>query len=187
MNAEEQAELLSRVDIFESLQKGEIRELLSDLLQRNAEINLQAGEVFYTPPTTRWQALHPHEGEGAHLQDGRHERVHPRSGRRGDSLRGGCLHPSRPKRCLCGGYGALRLACDGSGRCGAPDTTQASGGHQDNKHPLGAPPLLRDAHARCDSQRGASEASEPHPLPRGERGSRDPGRSAHQPATATST
>jgi CRP/FNR family cyclic AMP-dependent transcriptional regulator len=49
MNAEEQAELLSRVDIFESLQKGEIRELLSDLLQRNAEINLQAGEVFYTP------------------------------------------------------------------------------------------------------------------------------------------
>src|SRR5918994_143043 len=50
MNAEEQAELLSRVDIFESLQKGEIRELLSDLLQRNAEINLQAGKVFYTPP-----------------------------------------------------------------------------------------------------------------------------------------
>src|ERR671910_1180063 len=49
MNAEEQAELLSRVDIFESLQKGEIRELLSDLLQRNAEINLQAGKVFYTP------------------------------------------------------------------------------------------------------------------------------------------
>src|ERR671913_474600 len=46
MNAEEQAELLSRVDIFESLQIGEI---LSDLLQRNAEINLQAGEVFYTP------------------------------------------------------------------------------------------------------------------------------------------
>jgi len=37
------------VDIFESLQKGEIRELLSDLLQRNTEINLRAGEVFYTP------------------------------------------------------------------------------------------------------------------------------------------
>jgi CRP-like cAMP-binding protein len=49
MNEEQQVELLSRVDIFESLQKEEIRELLSDLLQQNAEINLQAGEVFYTP------------------------------------------------------------------------------------------------------------------------------------------
>ena len=37
------------MDIFESLQKGEIRELLSDLLQRNTEINLSAGKVFYTP------------------------------------------------------------------------------------------------------------------------------------------
>jgi CRP-like cAMP-binding protein len=49
MNEEEHVELLSRVDIFESLPKEEIRELLSDLLQQNAEINLQAGEVFYTP------------------------------------------------------------------------------------------------------------------------------------------
>src|ERR671913_517012 len=49
MNAEEQVELLSRVDIFEGLSKEEIRETLEDLLKRNAEINLQAGEVFYTP------------------------------------------------------------------------------------------------------------------------------------------
>jgi CRP-like cAMP-binding protein len=49
MNEEQHVELLSRVDIFESLQKEEIRELLSDLLQQNAEINLQVGEVFYTP------------------------------------------------------------------------------------------------------------------------------------------
>src|SRR5215213_4763201 len=49
MNEEEQVELLSRVDIFESLSKEEIRELLRDLLERNAEINLGAGEVFYTP------------------------------------------------------------------------------------------------------------------------------------------
>ena len=49
MNVEEQVELLSRVDIFESLPKEEIREILDDLLQRNAEINLGAGEVFYTP------------------------------------------------------------------------------------------------------------------------------------------
>jgi CRP-like cAMP-binding protein len=49
MNEEEQVDLLTRVDIFEPLQKHEIKELLDDLLQRNAEINLQAGEVFYTP------------------------------------------------------------------------------------------------------------------------------------------
>jgi CRP-like cAMP-binding protein len=45
MNEEERVEQLSRVDIFESLPKEEIR----DLLRRNAEINLQAGELFYTP------------------------------------------------------------------------------------------------------------------------------------------
>ncbi len=49
MNEEEQVELLSRVDIFESVPKEEIREILNDLLLRNAEINLSAGEVFYTP------------------------------------------------------------------------------------------------------------------------------------------
>src|SRR5918998_1271859 len=49
MNEERQVELLSKVDIFESLPKEQIREILSDLLQRNAEINLRAGEVFYTP------------------------------------------------------------------------------------------------------------------------------------------
>jgi CRP/FNR family transcriptional regulator, cyclic AMP receptor protein len=42
-------ELLSRVDIFDSLSKEEIREIFDDLLQRNVEINLSAGEVFYTP------------------------------------------------------------------------------------------------------------------------------------------
>src|SRR5919112_4312507 len=49
MNEEEQIELLSRVDIFEGLSREEVREILEDLLQRNAEINLSAGEVFYTP------------------------------------------------------------------------------------------------------------------------------------------
>src|ERR687890_67801 len=49
MNAEEEVELLRRVDIFEGLSKEEIREILEDLLKRNAEINLQAGEIFYTP------------------------------------------------------------------------------------------------------------------------------------------
>jgi CRP/FNR family transcriptional regulator, cyclic AMP receptor protein len=49
VNEEQQVELLSGVDIFESLPKEEVREILHDLLQRNAEINLGAGEVFYTP------------------------------------------------------------------------------------------------------------------------------------------
>src|SRR5215208_8410711 len=49
MNEEAQVELLSKVDIFESLEKEQIREILRDLLRRNAEINLGAGEVFYTP------------------------------------------------------------------------------------------------------------------------------------------
>jgi CRP/FNR family transcriptional regulator, cyclic AMP receptor protein len=49
MKSEEQVELLSRVDIFDSLSKEEIREIFDDLLQRNVEINLSAGEVFYTP------------------------------------------------------------------------------------------------------------------------------------------
>jgi CRP/FNR family transcriptional regulator, cyclic AMP receptor protein len=49
MNEEEQVELLCRVDIFESLPKEEVRDILRDLLQQNAEIQLGAGEVFYTP------------------------------------------------------------------------------------------------------------------------------------------
>ncbi|HEX6711652.1 MAG TPA: Crp/Fnr family transcriptional regulator [Rubrobacter sp.] len=49
MDKQEQVDLLSKVDIFESLQEEEIRDLLDDLLQRNAEIRLGAGEVFYTP------------------------------------------------------------------------------------------------------------------------------------------
>src|ERR671921_112280 len=49
MNLQEEVELLSGVDIFEGLSQEEIREILHDLLHRNAEINLGAGEVFYTP------------------------------------------------------------------------------------------------------------------------------------------
>jgi len=49
MDLQEQLELLCRVDIFESLPKGEVRVLLRDLIQPNAEIHLGAGEVFYTP------------------------------------------------------------------------------------------------------------------------------------------
>lgn len=49
MNVEEQVDLLSRVDIFESLSREEIKSLLENLLRRNAEINLGAGQVFYTP------------------------------------------------------------------------------------------------------------------------------------------
>ena len=49
MNQEQQVELLSGVDIFEDLLKEEVREIFDDLLERHAEINLRAGEIFYTP------------------------------------------------------------------------------------------------------------------------------------------
>jgi CRP/FNR family cyclic AMP-dependent transcriptional regulator len=49
MNEEQQIRLLSKVDIFESLPEEELRDILRDLLQRNVEISLGAGEVFYTP------------------------------------------------------------------------------------------------------------------------------------------
>jgi CRP/FNR family transcriptional regulator, cyclic AMP receptor protein len=49
MNQQEQLELLYRVDIFESLPKEEVRDILTNLLQQNAQINLLAGELFYTP------------------------------------------------------------------------------------------------------------------------------------------
>jgi CRP-like cAMP-binding protein len=49
VNQEQQVELLSGVDIFEDLPKEEVREIFDDLLERHAEINLGAGEIFYTP------------------------------------------------------------------------------------------------------------------------------------------
>lgn len=45
MNEEEQVDLLSKVDIFESLS----REGLREVLQQNSDIKLREGEVFYTP------------------------------------------------------------------------------------------------------------------------------------------
>jgi CRP-like cAMP-binding protein len=45
MREEEQVELLSRVDLFESLSKEEIRELL----RQNSEVRLGEGETFYAP------------------------------------------------------------------------------------------------------------------------------------------
>jgi len=49
MDLQEQVELVCRVDIFESLPKEEVRDILQDLIQQNAQINLLAGELFYTP------------------------------------------------------------------------------------------------------------------------------------------
>ena len=49
MNKDQRVKLLSRVDIFESLSKEEIKDLSWALFQRNTEISLEAGEVFYTP------------------------------------------------------------------------------------------------------------------------------------------
>ena len=49
MNEEHRVELLSKVDIFDSLSREEITEVLRSLLLRNAEIRLGEGEIFYTP------------------------------------------------------------------------------------------------------------------------------------------
>jgi CRP-like cAMP-binding protein len=45
MREDEEVELLSKVDILESLPKEEIR----DLLRQNSEVRLEEGEVFYAP------------------------------------------------------------------------------------------------------------------------------------------
>jgi CRP/FNR family transcriptional regulator, cyclic AMP receptor protein len=45
MNEEEQVELLSRVDIFDSLSKEEIRVLI----RQNSDVRIGEGEVFYAP------------------------------------------------------------------------------------------------------------------------------------------
>lgn len=45
MREDEEVELLSKVDIFESLSKEEIRQLL----RQNSEVSLREGEVFYAP------------------------------------------------------------------------------------------------------------------------------------------
>lgn len=45
MREDEEVELLSKVDIFESLSKDEIRQLL----RQNSEVSLGEGEVFYAP------------------------------------------------------------------------------------------------------------------------------------------
>src|SRR5215208_5326242 len=60
MDLQEHVELLSGVDIFESLSEEEIREILDDLLQRSAEFTLEVvdagtvfGEVAFTPHAFR--------------------------------------------------------------------------------------------------------------------------------------
>jgi CRP-like cAMP-binding protein len=49
MDLQEQVELVCRVDIFESLPKDELKDILRHLIQQNAQIHLGAGELFYTP------------------------------------------------------------------------------------------------------------------------------------------
>src|SRR5215210_3014449 len=45
MREDEEVELLSKVDIFESLSEEEIRQLL----RQNPDVHLREGEVFYAP------------------------------------------------------------------------------------------------------------------------------------------
>ena len=154
MREEEEVELLSRVDLFESLSKEEIRVLV----RQNSDVRLGEGETFYAP----WE----HDGKLFILKKGQMRlyrteggtRVHPRSGRRRDGLRGDGLHPPPPEGVLRQGHGALRRVRDGACRGGAADRGEASGRHQDDKPPLRAPSLLRDEDGRYYSKRGASKA-----------------------------
>ena len=59
MREEEEVELLSRVDLFESLSKEEIRVLV----RQNSDIRLGRGETFYAP----WE----HDGKLFILKKGR--------------------------------------------------------------------------------------------------------------------
>src|SRR5215217_6891010 len=45
MREDQEVELLSKVDLFESLSKEEIRELLD----KNSDVRLEEGETFYAP------------------------------------------------------------------------------------------------------------------------------------------
>jgi hypothetical protein len=45
MRQDEEVELLSRVDLFDSLSKEEIRQLLDE----NSDVRLEEGETFYVP------------------------------------------------------------------------------------------------------------------------------------------
>src|SRR5829696_1925815 len=59
MREDEEVELLSRVDLFDSLSEEEIRQLLDE----NSEVRLEEGETFYAP----WE----HDGELFVLKKGR--------------------------------------------------------------------------------------------------------------------
>jgi CRP/FNR family cyclic AMP-dependent transcriptional regulator len=59
MRKDEEVELLSRVDLFDSLSKEEIRQLLDE----NPDVHLEEGETFYAP----WE----HDGELFVLKKGR--------------------------------------------------------------------------------------------------------------------
>jgi CRP-like cAMP-binding protein len=164
MDIQDHVELLSRVDVFESLSEEEIRELLRDLLQRNAEINLRAGEVFYTPQQP--------DGKLFILTKGR-VRLYKLEATREFTLEvvdAGTV------------FGEVAFTPhafrESYAQAMEPSVVFAMERaeverlilQKDNKPPLRAPALLRDAHAGRDSQRGASKACEPDPLPRQERG-----------------
>src|SRR5215216_7168767 len=59
MREDEEVELLSRVDLFDSLSEEEIRQLLDE----NSDVRLEEGETFYAP----WE----HDGELFILKKGR--------------------------------------------------------------------------------------------------------------------
>src|SRR5215211_5128139 len=141
MREDQEVELLSKVDLFESLSKEEIRVLV----RQNSDVRLGEGETFYAP----WE----HDGKLFILK-----KVYSRSGGCWDGLRGDGLHPSPPEGVLRQGHCALRRVCHGACRGGTADRGEAPGGHQDDKPPLRAPALLRNEYGGRHAKGGASKA-----------------------------
>src|SRR5215217_507248 len=153
MREDQEVELLSRVDLFESLSEEEIRVLV----RQNSDVRLGEGETFYAP----WE----HDGKLFILKKGR-MRLYRTEGSREFTLEvveagtvfGEMAFSPPSEGVLRQGHCALRRIRDGACCGGAPDRGEASGGHQDDKPPLRAPALLRDSYGGRYAKGGASEA-----------------------------
>src|SRR5215218_762675 len=161
MREEEEVELLSRVDLFESLSKEEIRVLV----RQNSDVLLGEGETFYAP----WE----HDGKLFILKKGRMRLYRTEGGREFtlEVVDAGTVFGEMA-------FTPYRLR-ESYARVMEPSIIfvmerAAVERLIEDKPPLRAPSLLRDQDAGHYSKRGASEACQPHPLSHRERGGADP-------------
>jgi hypothetical protein len=151
---DQEVELLSTVNLFESLSKEEIRVLI----RQNSEVLLGEGETFYAP----WD----NDPKLFILKKGQMRLYRTEGGREftlevadaGTVFGEMAFTPPPPEGVLRQGHRALRHIRDGACRGGAADRGEAPGRHQDDKPPLRAPALLRDEDGRHNAKGGASEA-----------------------------